>query len=207
VTRHLILAVNAYLPGLGYLGDRLMPMTLTASLTQPLSEAEQAALGHPSEWGVISAHRMGATVRYTRDRRIFIRNTAEFVPRVTMNAAALERRRRLHERGFRARFPMLSEVPLEHTWSGVICVTRNFSSFFGRLAENVYAAVAYNGSGIARGTIAGTLLADYALGADSELLSLLLESPAPAWIPPRPFLDLGARFEIARARAGLGREL
>jgi len=158
------------------------------------------------DWGVLSAHATGATVRYTKDHRVVIRNTSEFWPRMSMTAAELKQRRDIHEQGLRARFPMIEGPAIDHTWSGVVCVSANGMPYFGALRKNVYASGGYNGSGVARGSLAGKLLVDYALGSDSELLRNLLSGPQPTWIPPRPFLDLGAHWNIARARSGLGRD-
>jgi glycine/D-amino acid oxidase-like deaminating enzyme len=55
----------------------------------------------------------------------------------------------------------------------------------------------YNGTGVAMGTASGMLLADYALGADSALLSDALAPTRPAWLPPQPFLGWGVRSTVA----------
>jgi hypothetical protein len=41
------------------------------------------------------------------------------------------------------------------------------------------------------------LLADYALGAGSALLSDALALTRPAWLPPQPFLGWGVRSTVA----------
>ncbi len=204
--QRLIMATNAYMPKMGMLKRYLMPLTLTGSLTRVLRPEERPAPGCDSDWGVLSAHTTGATVRYTQDHRIAIRNTSEFWPPLAMNSAELVRRRDIHERGLRARFPMIEGPAIDYTWSGVTCVTANGMPFFGALDKNVYASGGYNGSGVARGSLAGKLLVDYALGQDSELLHNLLAGPQPTWIPPRPFLDLGAHWNISRARQGVGQD-
>ncbi len=205
--KSLILASNAFLPGQGVLKQRLMPLTLTASMTRVLHPHERLKQDSDRDWGVLSAHATGATVRYTKDQRIMIRNTSEFWPRMSMRSGELARRRGIHERGLTARFPMLDGQAIEYTWSGVVCVSANGMPYFGALAKNVYASGGYNGSGVARGSLAGRLLVDYALGHESDLLSNVLLGPQPTWIPPRPFLDLGAHWNIARARSGVGLDL
>lgn len=204
--RHLILAANAFLPGLGVLRHRLMPLTLTASMTRVLRPEERPGPGADEDWGVLSAHPTGATVRYTKDQRVVIRNTSEFWPSMSMSPTDLASRRRIHEQSLRARFPRIDGPAIDYTWSGVVCVSANGMPYFGKLENNVYASGGYNGSGVARGSLAGRLLVDYALGVDSEVLDHLLKGPQPTWIPPRPFLDLGAHWNIARARKGVGRD-
>ncbi len=204
--RRLILATNAWLPQFGAYRNRLVSFTLTAALTRPLTEAEHRALGAPEPWGVISIHRFGATVRYTADRRILIRNSFEYWPRMAMTPAETAARLPDIEASFRARFPMLRDVGFEHLWSGVIAASRNFSAGFGTIAPDVFAAGGCNAGGIARNTALGALIADHALDAGSDLLTAARAMPPPAWVPPRPFLDIGAAIDLRRRRRGLGAE-
>lgn len=203
----LILATNAYLPLFGAFRNRLISFTLTNALTRPLSEDEHRALGAPEPWGVISIHRFGATVRYTRDRRIMLRNTFEYWPSMAMTPEALAARRGIAEAALRARFPMLPDLTIEHFWSGVICASRNLTAAFGEVAPRVYAAGCCNAGGIARGTALGTLIADHAAGVGSPLLDAVRAIAPPAWVPPRPFLDIAVAIDLKRRRRGLGAEL
>jgi glycine/D-amino acid oxidase-like deaminating enzyme len=102
--------------------------------------------------------------------------------------------RSIHADSFRARFPALGDPDFEYTWGGVICLSLNAGTFFGRVAPRVYAALCYNGAGVARGTIAGTLLADLAVGADSAPLREIQQSPGPSRLPPDPLRGLGVEL-------------
>jgi len=203
----MILATNSYLPEFGFFERGLVRFTLTAALTRPLTEDEHEGLGAPEPWGVISIHRFGATVRYTDDRRIMIRNTFEYWPQLSMTRSELLKRRRILREAFEARFPSLSGVPFDYLWSGVVCVSRNLTAAFGKVADGVYAAGGCNAGGIARGTALGLLIADYACGHASGHLDDALSLPAPAWVPPRPLLDAAVAADLARRRQGLGAEL
>jgi glycine/D-amino acid oxidase-like deaminating enzyme len=203
----MILATNSYLPEFGFFERGLVRFTLTAALTRPLTEDEHQGLGAPKPWGVISIHRFGATVRYTDDHRIMIRNTFEFWPRLSMTRSELLRRRRVLRDAFETRFPSLAAVPFDYLWSGVVCVSRNLTAAFGKVADGVYAAGGCNAGGIARGTALGLLIADHACGHGSGRLDDALALPAPAWVPPRPLLDAAVAFDLARRRKGLGAEL
>ncbi len=207
IADNVILATNSFTQSFGFLNSRISPVYLTGSLTRVLTETEQAALGDIEDWGIVSAHRMGATVRYTKDRRIFIRNTVEFRPKPIASERGMDRYRQIHMEALRRRFGMLQDLEFEHTWGGFVCVTRNKTTVFGQLAKNVHASVCYNGSGIGKGTIFGKLLADRIVGATSEQLSAA-DSLAPAKrFPPRPFLDIGAFASMANLRRNLGRDL
>ena len=52
----------------------------------------------------------------------------------------------------------------------------------------------------AMGSLFGNLIVDYALGRDSEALSMLLAQQAPSYLPPRPLLDIGVRSRLAWQR-------
>ncbi len=102
-----------------------------------------------------------------------------------------------HRRSFERRFPMLSDVGLEYTWGGALCVSRNGGTPFGELAPGVFSAVCQNGLGLTRGTIAGKLIAEHALGEESELLDIMLNQPKPVANPPEPLLGIGVRSTLA----------
>lgn len=201
----LVLANNAFGARFGFLQGRMLPIFLYASLTRPLTEAEQARLGGKSFWGVIPAHTFGTTVRRTHDNRILIRNSFSFNPDGRPRQKYLDRFIKNHRTSFERRFPMLGDVTFEYTWSGSLAMSRNHEGFFGQLAPNVYGALCCNGLGITRGTVTGTLLADWLAGQRSDLIDMLLASPGPNRNPPEPFLSLGVNANLTwgQCRAGL----
>ena len=192
-----IIAVNALMPKLGFKRNRVFPLTLTASLTRKLSQQEYDAIGQPEPWGVLSASSMGATVRLTNDRRILVRNTVEWLPKLTMQKAELATRRQANLLGLRKRFPTLTELDFEYTWSGNVCISRNSKPVFEKSGSNFFIAGCYNAGGIAMGSLFGKLIVDYALDQKSEMLVQLLAQQKPNLIPPRPLLDLGLRARLA----------
>lgn len=200
----LFVAGNGYSPLLGVLADRVFPLVTFGSLTRPLTAAEQAALGGEREWGLLAEDNMGSTLRRTRDQRILIRNSVHYRRDLAVGDAVRERARAAHRQAFLARFPALADVPFEHTWSGVMGASPNRGHSFGEIEENLFTAAGYTGGGIAMGTTAGMLLADLALGVESKPLADMLALPAPTWLPPQPFLDLGIRLRVARMNASAG---
>jgi glycine/D-amino acid oxidase-like deaminating enzyme len=205
-TERVFLAANGYTPGLGFLRRRVFPLLTFASLSRVLDGDERAALGGEPEWGLVPEEQMGTTLRRTRDHRLLVRNTVRYAPDLEAGAH-LGRVREIHARALRARFPMLAGVELEYTWGGVLGASFNGAHFFGRLDDGLFAAGGYNGVGVAMGTISGTLLADLALAADSELLRDMRSLPGPAWIPPELFLGLGVRAALALLQARAREEL
>lgn len=200
----LILATNYESSKLGFLKRRLIGSTLSGSFTRVLSDEEFSGLGSLPEWGVLSLHGGGATVRLTADRRLCLRNTAEYHHATLLSDRQLAERQKIHRDAFEKRFPQLAHVPFEFSWSGVEGISRNGTNFFGRQQDNIYLAGGYNGSGVSRGTAFGAALADYASGEQSALISDCLASAPAAWIPPRPLLDIGAGFTVRLRFKGVG---
>ena len=179
-------------------------MELSASLTRPLSDEEFTAIGAVEPWGVLSTRPLGATVRLTPDRRVMIRNTAEYRSR-DLSLVELAIRRQHHVLGLQRRFPMLGERDIQYTWTGHLSASRSGQPYFAKVEEGVFAVAGCNGSGVARGTLWGRLLAEMASGTGSPLLQSVIQRAQPGWLPPKPLLDIGAmlrmRVETVRARS------
>lgn len=199
-----ILATNYEAPKLGFLNRYIIGSTLSGSFTRVLNTDELASLGSLRQWGVLSLHGGGATVRLTKDGRICLRNTAEYHGAKLLSDQQLVKRQSIHRKAFDRRFPQLVHVPFEHAWSGVEGISRNGTNFFGCQRENVFFAGGYNGSGVSRGTAFGAALADYANGGQSELITDCLNSTSATWLPPRPFLDIGAALTVRSRFKGVG---
>jgi glycine/D-amino acid oxidase-like deaminating enzyme len=203
----IVLATNGLVPAFGFLKRRVVPVLTFASLTRPLREDEEAALGGNREWGLVPGNPMGTTVRRGCQGRILIRNTVFYTPRLQIHQQQRRKVLQNHMDSFRARFPALHDVKLEYTWGGLVGVSINDAQFFGRVAPGVFASAGYNGVGLAMGTISGRLLADLAVGCDSELLDNMRRLPGPGWMPPNPLLGVGLRAALGflQARAGAAR--
>nr|WP_312990317.1 FAD-binding oxidoreductase [Comamonas koreensis] len=201
----LVLANNAFGARFGFLQRTVLPMYLYASLSRPLTDAEQQQLGGEAFWGVIPADPYGSTVRRTHDNRILMRNSFSFNPGQRSKPACLARFARQHQQSFARRFPMLPDVSFDYTWSGSLALTRNHNGFFGQLAPNVYGALFCNGLGITRGTVTGSLLADMIAGKRHELIDFLLATSGPSQLPPEPFLSIGVNATLwwGQRKAGL----
>lgn len=204
VTDRLMLATNSFLHGMAVNSKHTVPLTLTGSLTRPLSVSEQASLGNPDDWGVLSLHGMGATLRYTADHRILIRNTAEYNATRFFDDQKMKRSQAMHLACLKQRFPLLEEVGFEDTWQGVLCVSRNETSVFGNLTERIYTAGCYNAAGVSRGTAFGHALAEYANGANNDLINDIKKYPKLQWLPPRPILDIAMKAVIRGKKFKLG---
>lgn len=202
----LFITANFEAAYLGPLRGRILGSTLSGSFTRKLTQQERKQLGELPQWGILSLHSGGATVRLTEDGRICIRNTAEYHGSRLLSDSLLKQRQQVHRQGFENRFPQLAHVPFEFSWSGVEGISRNGTNFFQNPTRGLYLAGGYNGSGVSRGTAFGVALAEYASGGESQLISDCLASPRAQWLPPRPLLDIGAWFTVRRRFRGVGRD-
>jgi glycine/D-amino acid oxidase-like deaminating enzyme len=205
-----ILAVNGHAESFGFFRRRLVHIHLYASMTRTLSADEVKALGGEPRWGLTPSDPMGSTVRRisgTGGDRIVVRNRGDYTPGMESTAPRLAQVARDHDRAFRARFPMLAGVPMEHRWGGRLCLSLNGAPAFGEIEEGLFAACCQNGLGAARGTLQGMVAADLAVGCNNPHLASLRDADAPARLPPEPLASLGATMRIRWGERRAGAEL
>lgn len=194
----MILATNGFAEQFGFFAGRLVPIAAHASLTRPLTSAEREALGGEDDWGLTPANAIaGVTMRFTRDRRILIRQGFRYAPSLRASDGERAAARRRHMACFRERFPMLPDVDFEHTWTGFVCMSRNSAPGFGRVAPNVWASVCQNAVGVTKGTIGGLLAADMACGRDNPLIGHMESLGQPAPLPHKALVRVGVPARIA----------
>ena len=201
--RRVIVGLNAELPAFGYKRDRIFPVALTASLTRPLTLVEEDHIRRVEPWAVLSPVKGGTTIRLTPDRRLLVRNTAEYRPE-GISETLLAMRQVKHVTAFARRFPWLPADAIEFSWTGSICISRNGRFVFEELQPGVFAAACYNGTGVTRATLLGRLIAEHAAGERSDLIDMALSMEKPPPIPPttlfRPLAALRFHFEHMKAR-------
>ena len=199
-TKKIIFCTNGFLKSLGIKVNYNFPLTLTASMTRPLTDNEFKLIGEPKEWGVLPVRPMGATVRMTKDRRILIRNTAEVHSPFKMIESELKKRSIKQKLGIKKRFPSLPDNIIESSWSGIVSRTRNSSQIFEKIEDNIFVAGCYNGSGIGVGTLFGEQIAIKASNQNTNEINIIESKNEPTWLPPQPFLNLGVRTRLIYER-------
>ena len=199
-TKKIIFATNGFLKSLGIKKNYNFPITLTASMTRPLTDEEFKSIGEPKEWGVLPIRPMGATIRMTKDKRILIRNTAEVHNPYKMSKLDLDKRSIKQKIGIKKRFPQFSDDIVQSTWSGIVSRSRNSSQIFEKLDDNIFVAGCYNGSGIGVGTLFGEQIAIKASNESTKEIKTIESRSKPTWLPPQPFLDLGVKARLLYER-------
>jgi glycine/D-amino acid oxidase-like deaminating enzyme len=207
---NVILAVNGHLNSFGYYQNQLMHVFTYASMTKALTPQQIARLGGDPVWGVTPADPMGTTVRRisgTGGDRIVIRNRFTYDPSMTVPDRRITNVGHTHDRAFAARFPMLSDVEMEYRWGGRLCVSRNNVQVIGELEPGLFSACCQNGLGTAKGTLAGVLAAELAMGHNSPQLNAALRADGPTRLPPKPLAYLGANAFMRYQEYNAGKEL
>jgi len=205
-----ILAVNGHIEDFGHFQGRLLHVFTYASMTAAYShdEFERPVTGK-SQWALLPADPMGATVRKITVNglsRIVIRTKFTYDPSIKVTpkrvaAIAEEQRHSLD-----ARFPELKSTPLEFSWAGRLCLSRNSAPAFGEIEENLYSACCENGLGTVKSTLAGVMAADLASGTHSRILDSFSQMPGPSRLPPKLLTKLGVNSVIRWQALRAGRE-
>jgi glycine/D-amino acid oxidase-like deaminating enzyme len=196
ITKKIIFCTNGFLQSLGVKNNYNFPLTLTASMTRPLTDTEFKSIGEPKEWGVLPVRPMGATIRMTKDKRILIRNTAEVYNPYQMSKTDLDKRSLNQKLGIKKRFPTLPEDIIESSWSGIVSRTRNSSQIFDKINDSIFVAGCYNGSGIGVGTLFGEQIAIKASNEHSNEINIIDSRNKPTWLPPQPILNIGVKTRL-----------
>lgn len=194
-----ILAVNGHLNSFGYAKSRLMHLFTYASMTRALTPQEIGKLGGNPIWGLTPADPVGTTVRRISGKggdRLIIRNRFTFDPTLEVSPKRIAKIGHDHDASFLHRFPDLSNVTMEYRWGGRLCLSRNNVQIIQELEPGLFSACCQNGLGTAKGTFAGGLAADLALGRPSQALSRALAADAPARLPPAAIAKLGANLYL-----------
>lgn len=193
-----IVANNAFAKSLGIAPSRIVAMYTYAALTAPLTDWLAEAGGSEVTWGLLPAHRLGCTLRRTRDDRLLIRSHYDYERERDSGTVAGELMQSL-----KRRFPGLPVNDFEHVWGGATGYTRNGAPVWGEVRDGLYVSAGCNGGGVVKGTLFGELLADLALGREvSEVIDLFGSA---SWMPPDPLrragFELLSRLERQKAAA------
>ena len=206
-TKKIIFATNGFLKPLGIKSNYNFPITLTASMTRPLTDREFKSIGEPREWGVLPVRPMGATIRMTKDRRILIRNTAEVHNPYKMSKLELDKRSIKQKIGIKKRFPQLPDDIIKSSWSGIVSRTRNSSQIFEKIGDDAFVAGCYNGSGIGVGTLFGEQIAIKASDLQTKEIKTIEARQKPTLLPPQPFLNLGIKMRLIYERLRASKDI
>lgn len=182
--RKLVLANNAFSKELGIGRSRLVAMHTYAGLTPVLEQSVLDDLGSDESWGLLPTHRLGSTLRRTRDGRLMVRSMHSYEKEAPRGKIEGELRHRLEKR-----FPQLPNFDFEHCWGGAVGFTYNGGALWGEFKPGLYVSAGCNGGGTVKGTLLGKLLAETAHGIEVPDVPNLFGRAS--WMPPEPLRKLG----------------
>jgi glycine/D-amino acid oxidase-like deaminating enzyme len=193
-----ILANNGHLESFGFAHQRLMHIFLYASMTIDLGAETVRKMGGQPRWGVTPSDPMGTTMRRIDTsqggNRIITRTCASYLPGMEASETDLKRTAHVHREKFDQRFPDLNDVPMEFTWAGHLCLSRNGVAVMRELDRNVFSACVQNGLGTTRGTLTGIGAAELACGVASDITRHFTAEAEPTRLPPPPLSTIGANL-------------
>lgn len=204
-----ILAVNGHIQEFGHFGGRLMHVFTYASMTAAIPRSGGVDATGAARWGLLPADPMGATVRKITHRghsRVVVRTRFTYDPSMQVSARRVARIAQEQKRSFDARYPSLKAVPMEYSWAGRLCLSRNSMPAFGEIDSGLYSACCENGLGTVKSTLAGVMAVDLATGTRSAMLDSFQRQAGPSRIPPEPFAWLGINGVIRWQELRAGRE-
>ncbi len=205
VADRVVVTAGVFMRRFGVARGRYVALALFAILTEPLSAEQRSQMAAGAEFGLVPTAANGATVRLTRDGRIFMRNISRFAPDGPPREALARTMSLKLEQALAKRWPAFAGLKIAHRWGGAMAFTGNDGAIFGETAPGLFALLSNDVSPMTRGAAAGRLLAEYMEGIDSDLLAAQMSYPAASRLPPRPVLDLGVAWKLRKVRkAGAG---
>ncbi len=188
--RWIVRATEGYTASLRGLKRALVPMNSSMIVTEPLPQAAWEEIGWQGAEVLGDAAHVYVYLQRTADGRIAIGGRGvpyRYGSRTdgegeTAAATVASLRRKLV-----GLFPSLGAVPIDHAWSGVLGVPRDWCiSVDADPASGLAWAGGYVGEGVATANLAGRTLRDLILGLPSELTALPWVGRRPARWEPEP---------------------
>ena len=194
----IVLAGEAYLTQLPALHRQLVPLYSLIVLTEPLTDAQWAAIGWEGRETVASTRLSIDYLSRTEDGRILFGGRGAPYRFGSPIKPEYDRHGPTHERlrGFvRSWFPVLRDVRFTHAWGGPLGMARDWhpTVAFDR-ASGIATARGYVGHGVAATNLSGRVLTDLITERPSELTTLpLVNHHSRSW-EPEPLRFMGVRY-------------
>lgn len=203
--RWVVRATEGYSASLTGLRRALVPMNSSMIITEPLTPEAWGEIGWEGREVLADEANVYAYLQRTEDGRIAIGGRG--IPyRYGSRTDGTGRTARstvtqLHAR-LLAMFPPAADARIEHAWSGVLGVPRDWCvSVDADPASGLARAGGYVGEGVAASNLAGRILRDLILGERSELSTLPWVGRSPGRWEPEPLRWASVRGVYALYRA------
>ncbi len=168
-----LVCTNGYtgnmLPGLS---DSIVPVLTGVVATDPLSDNLKNRI-LPDRQGAADTQRLLSWFGIDREDRLI------FGSRINSQRELIDEKNfTFGIRRLREIFPEVSDLKLQHLWTGRVALTLDHVPHIHKLGEGLYSGLGFNGRGVAMATMFGKILASHCIGgaAHKEFLPL---SPVP----------------------------
>ncbi len=189
--RDVVIATAAYPAPLRRLGGYIMPLYDHVLMTEPLTPAQQEAIGWAEGQGLTDAGNQFHYYRPTADGRILFGGWDAVYYRGGRVDASLEQRDSSHQllaRHFFETFPQLEGLRFTHRWAGPIDSTTRFTAAYGTaLGGRAAYAVGHTGLGVGASRFSADVALDLLAGEPTSRLRYDIVRRRPFPIPPEPF--------------------
>ncbi len=210
--RRAILATNAFPPLVPQVRRYIAPVYDYVLVTEPLTAAQQAAIGWQGRQGLADLGNQFHYYRRTADGRILWGGYdaihfygSRVAPDLDQRAASFD----VLAQNFSATFPQLEGIRFSHRWGGAIDTCSRFSVMFTRaLGGRAVYVGGFTGLGVGASRFGALTALDLADGRETERTRLELVRRRPIPFPPEPLRSAGieiTRRELARADRNAGR--
>jgi glycine/D-amino acid oxidase-like deaminating enzyme len=200
--RRVLMATSAYPPLIPGVKRYIAPVYDYALMTEPLSEAQRAAIGWGRRQGISDMGNQFHYYRPTADGRILFggydavyRHGGDVGPHRDEDDATFA----TLSQHFFTTFPQLEGLRFSHRWGGAIDTCSRFSVFFGRAygGRLVY-ALGYTGLGVGATRFGGRVAVDLLDGRATPATRLEMVRRRPVPFPPEPLRS--AVIQLTRNR-------
>jgi glycine/D-amino acid oxidase-like deaminating enzyme len=210
LARRVLHATSAYPGVIPEIRRYVVPVYDYVLISEPLTEAQQAAIGWRTRFGLSDGDNQFVYHRMTADHRILYGGWDAVFHRRGVDPSFDQREashRFLAERFFRT-FPQLEGLCFTHRWGGAIDTCSRFAVFFNTThgGKAAYAA-GYTGLGVGASRFGARTALDLLDGERTERTELRLTRKRPVPFPPAPSRSAIIGFtqrEIARADRNQG---
>ncbi|MEY9859200.1 glycine/D-amino acid oxidase-like deaminating enzyme [Catenulispora sp. GAS73] len=189
------LATNAFPSLLRRVRSFIVPVYDYALMTEPLSEAQMAAIGWENRQGIGDSANHFHYYRLSADNRILWGGYDAVYHFGSKISSRLDQRPETFDKlagHFFETFPQLEGLKFTHKWGGVIDTCSRFCAFFGMAHGGAVAyAVGYTGLGVGATRFGADVMLDLLSGAETERTSLKMVRSKPVPFPPEPLKWFG----------------
>lgn len=180
--------------------NRLMtvPVYDYVLMTEPLSDAQLAAIGWSNRQGLADSANQFHYYRLSADNRILFGGYDAIYHYGGRVRPEYEDRMASHRRlasHFFTTFPQLEGLRFTHRWAGAIDSSSRFCAFFGTARRGRVAyATGFTGLGVGAARFAADVMLDKLSGEETERTQLRMVREKPIPFPPEPVASIGVNL-------------